>query len=73
MCGLADNGPQDRYRYEIAVWTGMRRNAGTRSEVTIILSGEKNDSEPRCLVNPQNPNFARGSLEKFLLTSSKVH
>ena len=73
VCGLADNRPGDRYRYEIAIWTGMRRNAGTRSEVNIILSGDKNDSDPRCLANPQNPGFGRASLEKFLLTSPKVN
>ena len=72
MCSLADNRPGDRYRYEVAIWTGMRRNAGTGSEVTIILSGDKEDTEARCLINPQNPTFVRGSLEKFLLTSSKV-
>ena len=72
VCGLADNRPGDRYRYEIAIWTGMRRNAGTRSEVSIILSGDKNDSNPRSLVNPHSSGFTRASLEKFLLTTSKV-
>lgn len=69
ICVLPDNNPDDRYRYEIAIWTGMRRNAGTESEVTIILSGDLQDSEPRRLVNPDTEGYQRGSLEKFILTT----
>ncbi len=31
---LADNNPNDKYLYEVAVFTGMRRNAGTTSNVS---------------------------------------
>ena len=31
---LADNDPEDKYLYEVAVFTGMRRNAGTTSNVS---------------------------------------
>ncbi|XP_046856469.1 uncharacterized protein LOC124449577 isoform X2 [Xenia sp. Carnegie-2017] len=71
ICPLQDNSPHHRYRYEIALWTGMRRNAGTKSKVTVILSGDEGDTRPRCLTNPQNPMFHRGSLEKFLLRTSQ--
>ena len=30
---MSDNEPDDKYIYEIAVFTGIRRNAGTTSKV----------------------------------------
>ena len=33
---MADNNPDDKYMYEVAVFTGVRRNAGTKSRVSYI-------------------------------------
>ena len=34
---LADNSIHDKYYYEIVVFTGMRKNSGTDSKVTIVV------------------------------------
>ena len=39
VCPLPDNNPDHNYLYQITVWTGLRRDAGTKSNVYFILSG----------------------------------
>lgn len=46
----------------------MRRNAGTKSKVSIIVYGDENDSEARALEDDRSP-FQRGSQDSFLLTT----
>lgn len=48
----------------------MRRNAGTKSKVSIIVYGDENDSEPRALEDTGRDPFQRGSQDSFLLTTS---
>lgn len=69
VCPLRDNDPSDPYRYEITLWTGMRRNAGTKSKVSMIVYGDEHDSEPRSLEYPDRSPFQRGSQDTFLLTT----
>ena len=69
VCPLRDNEPSDPYRYELTLWTGMRRNAGSKSKVSIILYGDEQDSEARALEDPDRPPFQRGSQDTFLLTT----
>ena len=69
VCPLRDNEPTDPYRYELTLWTGMRRNAGSKSKVSIILYGDEQDSEARALVDPDRNPFQRGSQDTFLLTT----
>ena len=38
---LADNDPRDPYQYEITVYTGIGGDAGTSSNVTVLLCGDK--------------------------------
>lgn len=68
-CPLPDNDPTDQFRYEVTLWTSMRRYAGTTSKVNIILCGEENDSEPRTLEDPVRKPFQQGSVDTFLLTT----
>ena len=56
-CPLPDNDPADQYRYEITIWTGIRRGAGTKSKVSLILYGEDADSEPRLLEDKKRKPF----------------
>ncbi|KFM68414.1 Polycystic kidney disease protein 1-like 2, partial [Stegodyphus mimosarum] len=42
---LPDNEPGDKYIYEMLVFTGHQRNAGTKSNVFFILSGEEDETE----------------------------
>lgn len=47
----------------------MRRNAGSKSKVSIILYGDEQDSEARALEDPDRNPFQRGSQDTFLLTT----
>ena len=47
----------------------MRRNAGTKSKVSMIVYGDEHDSEPRSLEYPERSPFQRGSQDTFLLTT----
>lgn len=47
----------------------MRRNAGTKSKVSMIVYGDEHDSEPRSLEYPDRSPFQRGSQDTFLLTT----
>ncbi|KAL9957104.1 hypothetical protein ACROYT_G038703 [Oculina patagonica] len=69
VCPLRDNDPTDPYRYELTLWTGMRRNAGSKSKVSIIMYGDEQDSEARALEDPDRNPFQRGSQDTFLLTT----
>ena len=69
VCPLRDNDPSDPYRYELTLWTGMRRNAGTKSKVSIIVYGDESDSEARALEDTDRNPFQRGSQDTFLLTT----
>ena len=49
MRPLADNISGEKYYYQISVYTGMRRGAGTKSTVYFVLSGEHGDTGVRIL------------------------
>lgn len=66
-CPLRDNDPVDPYRYELTLWTSMRRNAGTTSKVSVTLFGDDNDSESRVLEDPERKPFQVGSQNGSLL------
>ena len=46
---LNDNTILDTYHYEITVVTGMRKGAGTKSKVFLVLFGSEGDTEVRAL------------------------
>jgi len=64
---LPDNDPEDKYLYEVVVYTGMRKNAGTDSKVHIILSGEFDETDVRILEDSKRKVFRRGECDTFLL------
>ncbi|XP_038068022.1 uncharacterized protein LOC119737627 [Patiria miniata] len=68
---LPDNNPSHSYMYEMIVVTGKRFNAGTESKVSFILSGEDDETKPRCLEDPNRQILIRGSIDRFLLTTAK--
>ena len=49
MTPLLDNKVFHTYRYRVSVFTGLRRNAGTTSNVCFILAGNQGDSGMRLL------------------------
>jgi len=46
---LEDNVPSDSYYYQLSVYTGVRKGAGTRSKPSLILSGDYADTGVRRL------------------------
>lgn len=65
---LEDNEPSDAYRYEITVYTGYGKKAGTTSNVSFILAGDEGESEPRLLKDPKRKTFQRRGVDIFLAT-----
>ncbi|XP_022092642.1 uncharacterized protein LOC110980349 [Acanthaster planci] len=66
---LPDNDPHDRFLYEVTVYTGLKRNAGTTANVTLLMSGELGDSVPRVLHDPKRKVFQAGGVDSFLLAT----
>lgn len=59
------------YQYEIVISTGVWRNSGTTSNVSVTIKGKEGDSDRIILNNARNPTrvlFARGNFDSFILT-----
>ncbi|KAK3767525.1 hypothetical protein RRG08_003958 [Elysia crispata] len=67
LAPLGDNRKEDKYFYEIQVSTGMRRGAGTNSNVYFILSGEEDETEVRMFTDSKRPIFKKGMTNGFLM------
>jgi len=48
---LEDNLPTDHYHYQLSVYTAIRKNAGTASKPSFILSGDDADTGVRRLAD----------------------
>ena len=68
---LADNKPEDNYFYELVIMTGARAESGTDSKVRIIITGEDDESEIRLLNGDLPYAFERGSVDSFVLSTSR--
>ncbi|CAH1796902.1 unnamed protein product [Owenia fusiformis] len=68
---LADNNPSHNYYYEMYVFTGLRKNAGTKSRVQFFLSGENDETEVRTLSDDKRPILRRGGTDGFLLSTER--
>ena len=67
---LPDNDPRDTYMYEVVVYTGFSSQAGTSSEVRMVLTGGLDETSPRRLKDnvPGRRKFCRGNVDYFLLS-----
>ncbi|GFR32582.1 polycystic kidney disease protein 1-like 2 [Trichonephila clavata] len=65
---LPDNDMQDKYFYEILVQTGYQFNAGTKSKVNFIISGEDDETDVRTFADDQRPIFQRGAINCFIMS-----
>ncbi|CAF1236168.1 unnamed protein product [Adineta ricciae] len=63
---LLDNNPRDTYLYQLVVFTGMRANAGTKSKVHFILSGDKDNTNIRTLTADRQI-LGRGQADSFIM------
>jgi hypothetical protein len=68
---LIDNNKSDKYFYQILLFTGQRMNAGTKSQVHFILSGDQDETQIRKLENPHRRIFERGGIDAFILSVPK--
>ena len=46
---MEDNLPSDKYHYQMTVYTGTKKQAGTTSKISFILSGDECDTGVRRL------------------------
>lgn len=67
-----DNKFSDTYFYEISVYTGHRKGAGTDSKVKFLLSGFFGDTGIRCLNDTNRKPFRRGGIDSFIM-SHNIH
>ncbi|XP_047125391.1 uncharacterized protein LOC105844194 isoform X2 [Hydra vulgaris] len=72
VCPLADNQDEDTYLYQIIVNTGSRRNAGTKSNIFLNITGEFNDSGARHLKDPERECFQRSSCDMFIMATQST-
>ncbi|KAH9502270.1 hypothetical protein Btru_073296, partial [Bulinus truncatus] len=64
---LADNFAEDTYFYLITVHTGLRRSAGTKSNVYFSLYGQDDETDVRKLSDGIKNNFPTGSVCHFVM------
>ncbi|TRZ16750.1 hypothetical protein HGM15179_010345 [Zosterops borbonicus] len=68
---LPDNEASDKGIFLVTLYTGSRCNAGTKGEVFLQLIGQRGRSKFRCLWHQPSPAFQRGSIDCFLITTTK--
>lgn len=68
---LPDNEASDEGSFLVTLYTGSRWNAGTNVEVFLQLIGKQGRSKFRCLWHQPSPAFQRGSIDCFLITTTK--
>ncbi|XP_013386043.1 polycystic kidney disease protein 1-like 2 [Lingula anatina] len=64
---LPDNDPRHKYLYEILVYTGSRKGGGTTAQVSMVFTGDEDETEPRLFWDPKRPVFERGGVDSFLM------
>ena len=68
---LPDNHSSDEYYYQILVFTGQRNNAGTKSKVHFVLSGNDDSTQVRTFADPHRQIFQRGGIDAFIMAVPK--
>ncbi|CAF1390512.1 unnamed protein product, partial [Adineta ricciae] len=68
---MIDNHKQDQYFYQILIFTGQRSNAGTKSKVYFVLSGDEDQTDIRALADPQRKVLQRGGIDAFVMAVPK--
>ncbi|CAM4949155.1 unnamed protein product [Rotaria socialis] len=68
---LPDNHNFDQYFYQILVFTGHRRNAGTKSRVHFIVAGDNDETQIRTFADPQRKILQRGGIDAFIMAVPK--
>jgi len=63
--------PFDQYYYEIIVFTGQRKDSGTKSNVHFVLSGNKDQTHVRTFSDSYRKIFQRGGIDAFIMAVPK--
>ncbi|CAD5125453.1 DgyrCDS13672 [Dimorphilus gyrociliatus] len=66
---LVDNHEEDKFEYEVHVFTGNKRKAATTSHVYMIVYGTDADTGRRRLASQTVTSFKEGSMNAFKLTT----
>ncbi|XP_038066995.1 uncharacterized protein LOC119737008 isoform X2 [Patiria miniata] len=68
---LPDNDPRDHFMYEITVFTGMRANSNTTAKVSLIITGDAEESRPRLLDDPERKVFQVAGIDTFVVAAPR--
>ena len=68
---MGDNDRSDGYFYQIVVFTGHRKDAGTKSKVHFVLSGDDDETQVRTLADSKRSILQRGGIDAFVMTVPK--
>ncbi|CAF1616393.1 unnamed protein product [Adineta ricciae] len=68
---LPDNILNDKYYYQIIVFTGLRKDSGTDSKVHFIISGDDEETGVRTFEDPQRKILQRGGIDSFIMAVPK--
>ncbi|CAF4143107.1 unnamed protein product, partial [Adineta steineri] len=71
VTSLLDNHKSDQYFYQIIVFTSRRKDAGTKSKVHFVLSGDSDTTHIRTFADPHRQIFQRGGIDAFIMTVPK--
>ncbi|CAM2704890.1 unnamed protein product [Rotaria socialis] len=68
---LPDNIRNDKYYYQILVFTGFRKDSGTSSKVHFVISGDDEETGVRTLEDPKRKVLQRGGIDSFIMAVPK--
>lgn len=73
---LEDNHKHDKYFYELIVFTGNRKDAGTQSKVSFVLAGDNAETNERKLIPERETArrvkiLHRGSIQSFIMSNPR--
>ncbi|XP_070579640.1 polycystin-1-like [Ptychodera flava] len=68
---LPDNDPRDHFNYEITVFTGIKKNAGTTAKVSFILTGDEDETRPRLIADSKRKILTAGGVDAFVMASPR--
>ncbi|UJR16137.1 hypothetical protein I4U23_003048 [Adineta vaga] len=71
VTALTDNYKEDQYCYQILVFTGHRKDSGTKSKVHFIIAGNEDETTVRTFTDPHRQIFQRGGIDAFVMTVPK--
>jgi len=68
---LYDNNKNDQYYYQILVFTGQRKDSGTKSKVHFVISGDNDTTSIRTFHDPYRKILQRGGIDSFIMAVPK--